>query len=488
MKESEKILRKYLLSKKPDFNKISLDILKIILKKTASRFGFVGYIDEKNDKLIIPTLTENVWNICKVKDKKIIFDIKDNLFGIAIKRKKFVISNDIKKDKRAKGTPKGHIKIEKFLAVPSIINGKVNGILAIANRETDYTKEDIKTLSELADIYAVIIHHLIEVKKTEEYNKMINTLIENARDMIYIINKDGIIEYINQRVKDYGYTKEDLIGKIAFNFLSRDSLDYVSDAFKKAFKTGRTLDVLRYKLKRKDGSTFDADQKSEFIYTEEGPKIIGTIRDVSKERNLEKELKQTNELLEKIFNSVTDAIYLKDREENYIKANKAFAKILNLSLDEIRNKNDSEIFGRSKAKEIYQEEKQVLNGKTVTSIKEEFINGKKIVLNSIKTPIKDSDGNIKYILGILRDITFIREMEREVTLLKARENIEKETSAFSHDLNNILSIITGYITLIEENIIRNRDMLKEIEIVKQSIKRVMKVTKRFRKDIPSKIF
>ncbi|MCX7647278.1 MAG: PAS domain S-box protein [Elusimicrobiales bacterium] len=487
MKESSKIFKQYLLSKNPDFNQISKEILDIIKKKTSSEAGFVGYIDEKTNKLIVPTLTDEVWEICKIKEKKLCFDIKDNLFGIAIKTGKPVVSNDLSIDNRAKGTPRGHIKIKRFLGIPSVIKGKVNGILAVANKKTDYTQKEIEIISEFADVYAAIIYHLIKVKETEEYNKMINTLIENARDIIYVIKKDGTIEYINSRVKDYGYKKEDLIGHNAFDFVAIEYAEYVLSAFNKAFKTGKTLDVLKYKLKRKDGTVFDVDQKSEVILSDSEPKIVGTIRDVTKERAMEKELKESNELFEKIFNSAKDAIYIKDLSGNYVKVNKACAKIFDLTPEEMLKRNDKELFGLKPAEEIHEQDAKVFGGKTLTTTTERIINGKKFILNSIKIPLKDHEGNIKYILGISRDITKIRKLERELTLIKAKENIEKASSQFSHDLNNILSIITGYTSLIEEEILKSKGMLKEIKEIKKSVKKIISVTKQFRKKAPSVI-
>jgi len=78
-------------------------------------------------------------------------------------------------------------------------------------------------------------------------------------------------------------------------------------------------------------------------------------------------------------------------------------------------------------------------------------------------------------------------LEREITLVKAKENIEKASSQFSHDLNNILSIITGYTSLIEEEILKSKGMLKEIKEIKKSVKKIISVTKQFRKKAPSVI-
>jgi len=485
MKNAEKILKKYLLSPNPDFKKMSNYILKIIKQDTDSPYGFVGYIDEKSGNLIVPTLTCDVWNECKMQNKDVVFNKFDNLFGWVIKNKKSVLSNDVSKDRRAVGTPKGHIKIEKFLASPAIIKGNVVGILAVANKRSFYSENDLKYLEYIANIYAVIVYNLIKVKKLEESYKSINELIEKARDIIYVVNKDGIIESINKRAENYGYKKEDIIGHSTFEFAHPQDREMLKKAFKRAIKTGKTSNVLQYRILKKNGEYFEADQKSSIIFHKKKPiKIIGMIRDMTFERNLQKQLQENKELLENIFNSSTDAIFVKDLSGNYLKINKACAKIFKYPQDKIIGKNDVDFFDEKAVEELKEIEKKVIDGETVSSVYERIVKGKKYIFNTIKTPLKDENGNVKFILGIARDITKLRKLEREMVLIKAAENIKKVASQVSHDINNILSVISGYATLIEEGASGDKNIKAETQIIKKSISKILDIMGSFKKKAP----
>ncbi|MEF3280157.1 MAG: PAS domain S-box protein [Elusimicrobiota bacterium] len=481
-KPCEDILRNYLLSKNPDFASISTEILKIIKRETESPYGFVGYIDEKTKNLIVPTLSYDVWDICRMKKKTTSFSKFDNLFGWAILNKKPVLVNDVSKDKRAKGVPNGHIKIERFLAAPALIRNETVGILATANKKDPYSDEDLKKLSDISNIYAIIAYHLTRIKKIEEYQNLITQILERSRDIIYVINKKGIIEYVNDRIKDYGYKKNEIIGHITFEFAHPDDIPLLTKALKKAFKTGKTSRALQYRLRKKDGSYFEADQKSAMIFENGKPsKIVGTIRDVTEERRLQKEIQQSNELLNKIFDSAKDAIFVKDFNGNYIKANKACAKVFKLNPQNVVGKNDIELFGKEVADELQKIEQKVREGKVAENTYERIVKGRKFIFNTIKVPLKDEQGKIRFLLGIGRDITKLRKLEREMTLMKARESVTRETDRFAHDVNNILSIIAGYTSLIEEEIIKNRNLLKEIKMIRKSVNRINKVTSHFRK-------
>ena len=58
----------------------------------------------------------------------------------------------------------------------------------------------------------------IELKETKDY---LENLLEAANDVIYTLNPEGIITYVNKKVEDWGYKKGELIGKPFLTILSR---------------------------------------------------------------------------------------------------------------------------------------------------------------------------------------------------------------------------------------------------------------------------
>ncbi|MEE9524830.1 MAG: GAF domain-containing protein, partial [Thermodesulfovibrionales bacterium] len=136
---------------------VSVRILDEAKRLTGSKYGYVGYIDPKTGNLVCATMTEDIWDECKVENKDIIFEKFCGLWGWVLDNKKPLMTNDVKGDKRSTGTPRGHIPIKRFLSIPSIAEGELVGQIALANKEEDYSERDIDTVQRLANLYAITI-------------------------------------------------------------------------------------------------------------------------------------------------------------------------------------------------------------------------------------------------------------------------------------------------------------------------------------------
>ena len=71
-----------------------------------------------------------------------------------------------------------------------------------------------------------------EIKETKDY---LQSLLENANDVIFTINRDGIFTYINQKIEDWGYKKKELLGHSIFNILTNQHED---QRFNKSIRDG----------------------------------------------------------------------------------------------------------------------------------------------------------------------------------------------------------------------------------------------------------
>lgn len=479
-KSLKNLIFSYLTDRNPNFLKISDKILKIIKRETQSRYGFVGYLDDKTGYLIVPTLSKNVVEECYVEDRGLVFKNFDTVYGFAIKSKKPFISNDLIRDMGQRELPRGHVRMKNFIAVPAVIKNKTIGVLAVADRKGGYGEKEKRFLSVMAGFYAMICYNLLNIKRMEEQNEVLRQIIENARDIIYMVDTSGRIEYMNKRYKHYGYEEKDIIGHNVSEFAHPQDLDYVMKAFASAVKTGKTREVIKYRILKKDGGFFYADQKSAVIFKNGRPhKIIGSLRDAGRERELQLKIAGQKEILDKIYEFAPDMIFVKDFNGSYISVNRACSSFMKKSKKEIIGKTDIELFGPELAEKIKQDEVKVMEGKTVSATYEW---GKKTV-NIVKTPIKDEKGGVRFILAIARDITRIKKMENELAIMKAKEKIKRITSDLSHDINNTLAIMSGYTALISENVSEKEDDKHGLKIIDKSIKKAARIVKNFRKKI-----
>lgn len=130
------------------------EILEVILSITKSKYGAFGYLDVDGN-WICPSLTKNIWNECDIPEKDIIFP-KQTLLAMetwagVYQKKEFLCIN------RLVITPKGHIPILRIVIAPILHREALIGMIAIANKETDYNKEDKEKLEVIADYIAPVL-------------------------------------------------------------------------------------------------------------------------------------------------------------------------------------------------------------------------------------------------------------------------------------------------------------------------------------------
>lgn len=71
-----------------------------------------------------------------------------------------------------------------------------------------------------------------ELKETKDY---LENLLETANDVICTLNSEGTIKYVNKKIEEWGYTKEEVVGS---SFLTLLSEKYKDERFKNAVTKG----------------------------------------------------------------------------------------------------------------------------------------------------------------------------------------------------------------------------------------------------------
>ena len=138
------------------------EVLEVLLRAFRSRYGFFGFIDQKGD-LICPSMTRDVWDKCRMAEKNLVFprEAWGGLWGRSLKEKQTLYQND------ALQVPGGHIALRRALVAPIVHQGELVGQFAMADKSSDYTKEDRHLLESLAAHVAPVLHARIENERLE---------------------------------------------------------------------------------------------------------------------------------------------------------------------------------------------------------------------------------------------------------------------------------------------------------------------------------
>lgn len=282
---------------------------------TNSRIGFIGEIDKNRNLKIIVASSPN-WEkneYLSLNENKIIDYIKDlKILDIIIQSKTSCIVYEPSTNKYTRDTLKENPKLESFLVFPLKYGNDVNGIICLANKNDGYDvsdKKDLESLSvafvealmrvraeqELKEhkerleemIYESITQLKVSSKQAEvksneqdlldqklkEYELKYKEILDFLPDMIFEIDKNLNITYVNKTVFEiFGYVQEDFIEFNITQIFSSIEINNVKSDFKNIL-LGAVIKPKYYKLVKKDGSEFWGRIHSTAIYKDE--KIVG---------------------------------------------------------------------------------------------------------------------------------------------------------------------------------------------------------------------
>jgi PAS domain S-box-containing protein len=136
---------------------ISNRVLEKAKRLTRSPVGLVGYLDPRRGGVVIPTFTGEVWERCRMPERRTVFQNLGGILGWVVRHRAPVLTNDLANDRRSAGTPAGHIAIERLVAAPSMAGDQITGLVAVANAEKPYSERDLDAVKRLSALYALAI-------------------------------------------------------------------------------------------------------------------------------------------------------------------------------------------------------------------------------------------------------------------------------------------------------------------------------------------
>ncbi len=96
--------------------------------------------------------------------------------------------------------------------------------------------------------------------------------------------------------------------------------------------------------------------------------------------------------------------------------------------------------------------------------------GHTVILETSGVPIFGSDGSFKGYRGIDRDITERKKTEQALIQSEKLKAMGVMTSGISHEFNNILAIIKGYSSLLQQKYKDHKEIHDKIEVILKSVK------------------
>jgi PAS domain S-box-containing protein len=177
-------------------------------------------------------------------------------------------------------------------------------------------------------------------------------------------------------------------------------------------------------------------------------------------------------LLKGILNASPDFIFAKDTSFKYIACNNAFGELIKRAPDDILGYTDAELFNDSEqAKRVRVADSQLLTTQKIIRLEEwaTYPDGRRVLLDTLKSPFYNKEGNLIGLLGVCRDVTDRVASENELRV--AKNKAEKATEAksdflarMSHEIRTPMNAVIGltHLTLKTQLNHEQRDYLNKI--------------------------
>ena len=185
------------------------------------------------------------------------------------------------------------------------------------------------------DFFAEWVRDISNIKRSEQElrdrERLLTAIIDGVSDVLAIQYPDHSIERYNQAGYDLlNMTPEEVKGKKCFEMIGRDR-ECAECATSRTLKTGKLEQIEKYVPEL--GIYLDC--RSNPVLDDNGNvvQIIEQLRDITDIKQAEKELREKEELLRTVIETVGEAIVLKDASDRFVHWNKTASDILGLNVE-----------------------------------------------------------------------------------------------------------------------------------------------------------
>lgn len=316
----------------------------------------------------------------------------------------------------------------------------------------------------------------------------------------FLIREDKMIH--NKRWAEMlGYNFEITVVNEQFweKFVHPEDIEIANADFQKHLKGEKPFYEATIRMLASNGEwrwILDRGRVVEWDENGEPLRASGIHQDITELKLYEKELQQQRLFLQQIVNIIPYPIYVRNLNNEFVLINNAFASLIGYAKNEILQYQFLKKFKADEAiAKLLESDNDIFLSKQAVHFSEiHFKNTKSGIeqwLQTIKVPLKDSEGNLTELLSVSTNITELKIKEKELAALNedlevkvnkrtalleaANKELETFNYSVSHDLRTPLRTIDIFAYFLEKNYkeILDEEGAANIKQIRQSI---MKMT------------
>jgi diguanylate cyclase (GGDEF)-like protein/PAS domain S-box-containing protein/putative nucleotidyltransferase with HDIG domain len=293
--------------------------------------------------------------------------------------------------------------------------------------------------------FIINIRDVTERKRMEEAlretEERYRSLFDRSLEAIYISDLEGNFRDANPyAMKLLGYEREDIPSLNFSSLLAEEAIGNMYETIGEILRTGSQKESVEYKLRRKDGTYAWVENDAFLLYKDGIPVgIQGVGRDITERKKIEEALRNSEEKLRVMFDSMMDGIVVSDPNINIVDINRA-------AVEMIGNGTKKELVGRSVMDIIRFKDQEAAMANLARMFKEGrpqekveysiILPGDREAEVEVSTAMMhDNAGNLVGFVNAIRDITERKKAEEAL-----RKSEEKYRNLVERERDVIVSV------------------------------------------------
>jgi len=216
---------------------------------------------------------------------------------------------------------------------------------------------------------------------------------------------DEIFEIFEREKNANAFTYEDFL-----EFVHPDDREMVEKTYSLSLQNKTNYNVV-HRLLFSDGRIKYVEERAENSFDSNGNPLrsMGTVQDITQQVLIQEELNQSNQRLKLILDTVPQSIFWKDKNGKYLGCNRVFAQSAGLKDPEmIRGLTDFDLPWTKEDAQNYRADDKIVidNDNPKLHILEHLTkaDGSRVLIDTSKLPLHDSEGKVFGVLGVYDEI------------------------------------------------------------------------------------
>ncbi|MEA2415391.1 MAG: hypothetical protein QOI58_2048, partial [Thermoanaerobaculia bacterium] len=312
-------------------------------------------------------------------------------------------------------------------------------------------------------------------------------LLENSSDGIALIDAEGNVHYSSPAIRRIlGYPVDEFVGMNVFTLIHRHDVDAARQRLVEVVKDPAALvPVSDVRYRHRDGTwRYLEVLRTNHLDDPAVRAIVVNFRDVTERRLALDTAERLRRRYEVILNSIADGVHGLNREGKITFENAASASMLGWEPENLTGRIAHETIHHSHADGSPHPEEDcpimaTLRDGVVRHISDDLFwrkDGTSFSVEYVAAPKIDSQGQMLGVVVAFRDVTRLREMQRQVDQAVRVSSLGRVAASVAHEFNNVLMAIQPFVEILQRQIGNDASSSKALRYINEGVRRGRRVS------------